>query len=1183
MAPASALLPGDPQRLGDFWLAGRLGMGGQGVVYEAYDAEGTRVAVKVLHGDAGGDPELRERFGKEAVAARRVASFCTARVLAVDLEAPKPYIVSEYVEGPSLRRAVTEGRRFAGDDLYRLATAVATALAAIHDAGVIHRDLKPDNVLLGPDGPRVIDFGIARTLEMSLTTTGLVTGTPTYMAPEVFMGRRAGAPADVFSWGAIVLYAAAGDDPFHGESLGAVMHRVLSADPDLGVLPDALRPLVARALSKEPGERPTARQLLLALIAHPGGGPADLLSAGSAEARLLGAGAEPDPGLGTLAEEAWDFLGESERDLVPDVFLRLLGVDESGDLVLRALSRDEMLAGRTPEEETALRRILEVFAYLLSRRDGEITLARPALLRAWPRLRAWVDDERDGLPVHAMIRQAAGEWDGRGRREADVLQGGRLETAMRWAATGRRHLRLSPLERDFLDGCEAAARRRARRRRSLTAVLAVLLVLALTGGAVAVWQGQAAVRQGEIVAQQRDQALAGQAATEADRTRTSDPVRAMLLGVAAWRLAGNAQTRAALQNSWTQRERAVFTDPQTSGETIRLLSRDGRSLVSVTPAGVRVHDLRTGRRSGGWDGLVDGGDRLRGADLSPSGRYLAVAAGLDVRVWDMTTGRPTGARHTLVQPDNFHKLEFEEGDRYVGVYEGQGGVIWDTRTGEESTPSGSLTGASFGPGGLVAATTIEHPFVLLRWPGGRPVAHWHDSDSCTGFPAAIGFSPDGRTVLCVRAGRSDLVDVRTRDTVWTGAGADAGGPVRFSPDGRLIALGGETIRLVRAADGATLLTVRAGATTAAFDGALLRYLADDTVVTLDLADLLAPPRFPVDSVSGARFSPDGRLLATHAYDSHELVLWDADRRRRLGTPIRLADPIALERETLAFSGDGRLLAFVDGLGGDVVRVWDTRRHAEVGRVTLTGELFAKALAMNADGTLLVVSAEGPQDERTGENTERLLVRDVRRGRWIKSIDVRDETSVVFRPGTAQAALLDSTADRLIDLSTGRPYGPALGSWNADGLDDAAFSPDGRILAAASGTLTFWDLPTGRRRGPVFRITGSGISRLLFSPRGDPAAAVLGDGTVQLWDAATPGKLGVPIPGRGRDLATTAFTADGTAVQVLDDTGRAWDVPVDPDRVAAAVCARAGRTLTGAEWRAQFPGVPYRDVCAAGVR
>jgi predicted Ser/Thr protein kinase len=380
MGLAGTLVDGDPQRLGGYWLAGRLGAGGQGVVYEAYDAEGRRVAVKVLHGD---DPGLRERFGREAAAAQRVSSFCTARVLAVDLTGPRPYIVSEYVEGPSLRRAVQDdGRRFADGDLHRLATAVATALTAIHEAGVVHRDLKPDNVLLGPDGPRVIDFGVARTLDMSLTATGMVAGTPTYMAPEVFTGQRAGAAVDVFAWGAVMLYAATGQDPFRAESLGGVMHRVLSSTPDLTVLPEPLRGLVAAALAKDPGQRPTARQLLLALVSGDGriDTPRLLALGGDAGAQMRVA--SDDPGLGTLAEEAYALLGPAERELAPEVFLRLVTVTDDGDLIARRAQLAELFDGRPEQEAAQFRRILEVFAYLIGRDYEELWLARPALPHA---------------------------------------------------------------------------------------------------------------------------------------------------------------------------------------------------------------------------------------------------------------------------------------------------------------------------------------------------------------------------------------------------------------------------------------------------------------------------------------------------------------------------------------------------------------------------------------------------------------------------------------------------------------------------------------------------------------------------------------------------------------------------------------------------------------------------------
>ncbi|MBB5132937.1 serine/threonine protein kinase [Thermocatellispora tengchongensis] len=251
----------DPERVGGYVLCGVLGEGGQGTVYLGRAPSGTWVAVKVLHGWLAGRPEARRRFMRELDAVRRVAPFCTAKVLDVNLFGERPYIVSEYIPGTSLEELVAaEGPR-TGSGLERLAVATLTALAAIHRVGIVHRDFKPRNVILGPEGPVVIDFGIAHHLEYT-TVHSAVTGTPAYMAPEQFEGRQAGAPADLFAWACTMVYAATGRPAFGGASVPAIMHAIVTREPDLSGVPGELRPLLASCLDKRPEVRPTAAAAL---------------------------------------------------------------------------------------------------------------------------------------------------------------------------------------------------------------------------------------------------------------------------------------------------------------------------------------------------------------------------------------------------------------------------------------------------------------------------------------------------------------------------------------------------------------------------------------------------------------------------------------------------------------------------------------------------------------------------------------------------------------------------------------------------------------------------------------------------------------------------------------------------------------------------------------------------------
>jgi serine/threonine protein kinase len=263
------LRPEDPTTLGDYTLTARLGEGGQGTVYLGTDPSGTPVAVKLLQARLSSSTRARSNFEKELAAAKRVDPFCTARILSADVVGQVPYIVSEFIPGPSLRDAVRDEGPRTGDALMRLAIGTATALTAIHQAGILHRDFKPANVIMGPDGARVIDFGIARAVDESSSVTSQIVGTPAYMAPEQLQpGRPLGPALDMFAWGATIAFAASGRPPFGNDSVGLVINRIVNGTPDLTGLSGPLLEVVRSCLDKDPARRPAARQVLLRLLGH---------------------------------------------------------------------------------------------------------------------------------------------------------------------------------------------------------------------------------------------------------------------------------------------------------------------------------------------------------------------------------------------------------------------------------------------------------------------------------------------------------------------------------------------------------------------------------------------------------------------------------------------------------------------------------------------------------------------------------------------------------------------------------------------------------------------------------------------------------------------------------------------------------------------------------------------------
>jgi serine/threonine protein kinase len=256
------LQAGDPAQVGKYRLLGRLGAGGMGRVFLGASPGGRKVAVKILHPERASDPGFRARFAHEVTAASRVSGFYTAPVVDADPDANPPWLVTAYIPGPSLHNSIADHGPLDPADVRMLGAALAEGLTAIHECGLIHRDLKPGNIVLADDGPRIIDFGLARCADIAaLTATGTLIGTFPFMSPEQIRGHVVGPRSDIFSLGSVLAYASTGHCPFNAP-FPAVVHLILHEAPDLTGIGGPLHDAIAWCLRKEPAARPTPAELL---------------------------------------------------------------------------------------------------------------------------------------------------------------------------------------------------------------------------------------------------------------------------------------------------------------------------------------------------------------------------------------------------------------------------------------------------------------------------------------------------------------------------------------------------------------------------------------------------------------------------------------------------------------------------------------------------------------------------------------------------------------------------------------------------------------------------------------------------------------------------------------------------------------------------------------------------------
>ncbi|MFE2284189.1 serine/threonine-protein kinase [Streptomyces sp. NPDC059443] len=386
---------GLPVRIGHYTVERELGAGGMGIVYLARSRGGRAVAVKVARPELALDPRFRERFRAEVAAARKVGGFHTAQVVDADADADPPWLATAYVPGPTLSALLSAEGPMDEARLRQLAAALAEALEAIHAGGLVHRDLKPGNIIMADDGPRVLDFGIARAVESThLTTTGSAFGTPGFLAPEQAMGLEVTGAADVFALGA-VLVAAAGGSAFGGGTPMGLMYRSVHEPADLSRVPAGMRPVVSACLAKDPAHRPTPLGLLDLLVPSVASAPPTVAAAPETAWTTRGGARDEDGDDADNEDDVDDADDVLDRYAVDERDAAFIAADETSSVVMDGdgvvLDSDKRNVQFAWNEIRAVEHAVESPNQLkisVVRHDGarfhcRVDARRPAVLQEW--------------------------------------------------------------------------------------------------------------------------------------------------------------------------------------------------------------------------------------------------------------------------------------------------------------------------------------------------------------------------------------------------------------------------------------------------------------------------------------------------------------------------------------------------------------------------------------------------------------------------------------------------------------------------------------------------------------------------------------------------------------------------------------------------------------------------------
>ena len=899
--------------------------------------------------------------------------------------------------------------------------------------------------------------------------------------------------------------------------------------------------------------------------------------------------------IAATAEEVCAPLSAEQLQLVRQVLLRLITPGEGAQDTRRPAPRSEFdaigadgVADRAADVSLVLERLVR--ARLITLDDDTVDLAHEALITAWPRLQAWIEEDREGIRTHRRLTEAAAVWAEFERDPGTLYRGTRLAVSREWADRDGHRDGLTAVERDFLDASVAAedreravAARRTRQLRWLAAGLALLLTVVTAVGVVALHQRRSAVRAQET-------ALSRQLAAQALNLVDSRPGTAMLLGVEAYGTARTTEARGALL-SMSARQ---FYQAELSGHA------DAVSEVAYSSLGVLASAGRDGkvvlwdaRRRGHLATLTDHDTWLRAVAFSPDGRQMA-SGGDDGRVmlWDVARHRPT---ETLTgYRGSVKSLAFSPDGRTLAVAGDDGtAVLWDTASRQRRQTltghTGRIWSVEFSPDGRTLATSgADGTARLWRTADGRPLAR------LTGHGASVDsvdFSPDGELLA---TGSQDHtarlwdVDRGTSVAVLSDHSAEVR-TVAFSPDGHTLASSGQdhTVKLwdtTRHTPRATLSGHGTNIYSIAFDPRGGQLAAAGESGTISLWD---PTQGPLNGhtarVNDVAFSPDG-TLATVGND-RGTVLWDP--ARRVGRRALAAGPSPVR--AAAFSPDGRVLATAAGISPDSTGGPARPPRPEDQVLTLhdlTDDDRPVRLTGHTERVTDVVFSPDGHTIATASADKTVIIWDAARHTRLARLTVdtgaagSGVNAVAFSPDGRTLATANYDG-RVTLWDTTRWVRTATLAGHTGQVRAVAFSPDGNTLATAGidQTVMLWDPVRHTRRATLASSAGAAFS-VAFSPDGRTLATANADTSVMLWNLRDRSLLAT-LTGHTGQVRAVAFSPDGRTLATAgdDQTVRLWDT--GPDRLAARLCATLARNLTQQEWHQYLPERPYRRTCEAG--